>query len=200
MLNANSFGRATPNQKSINVEINLLAEWLDERRRLRESRLRSLVILALGFAAMLLLGPSIWKLGSESAERAARAEGRMNQLQGQLAAAQAETEKLQPQVDNQTVLAQSQANIRRFVGEMLVFMNDMPSSVALRLVDVTILGGEVTIRAQADAETFTGSEELVRIAQQTPRTKSAIVSQARRSDALGPDSVSFELVKKVTLE
>jgi hypothetical protein len=197
MPDVSSPGSALPNIKTINVEANLLGEWLSKRDRRREEVVRyvaligGLVVLA-GVTVPLLAG-----VHASASRRAAKAHKRMTGLAATLQKFQAEKDAASPRLAHHEMLKTTRGQAERFMGQMVFLLNSGSSDMAFAAVQGDVLGGEMTLRCKADAKDFATARNFVSVAGGGEAVKSAVLVSSRSSEMLGPSGVSFEFIKRV---
>jgi hypothetical protein len=193
-------GREAPStQKRIDVEANLLQDWLQERRELRKQlhiRLTAIAVIAV------VGGASIVKLNAQRTALAAEVkplEKRLkvlNQDYAELAPAASAGES-EAEIVKTTALTQSYG--QRFLGEMIALMNNSSGSMALSSFKQDVLGGEVKQSGQADAENYLSANDFIQRNNDPAKHSNAVLVSTSRSDVLANDGVSFQFVKKVRI-
>lgn len=197
MPQTNSLGVGPLRNRKINVEVNLLGEWLDSRARLHDERLRWTGILTTIALVAVVTLPILSEAAGTQRQRARRAETTANQRAGALAALQTQLSEVQPKLDSEATQAKCQQNATAFMVELLAVLNSTSPQMAVENIESSILGGEVSIRTKAQAETYLAAQQYVAQAGQGGRVKSAILASARQNLGWGPDGVTFEFAKKV---
>lgn len=192
MQDANSHGREAPKAKTINVELDLLAEWSSERNRLRDRSTRTLALLfALALLALVSLPPL--KQAWLSANATVRAKEK--QAQAALAGlAQHRTQRAQvaPRLALDELNRGTGANARAFLGQMTALMNAAGPGVAFSTMRTDVLTGEVTINVEADAVNFDAARAFAERVANMPGVKDAVRSSTRPKTTLGPSGVGFQ--------
>jgi len=197
MPQTNSLGAAPLKNRTINVEVNLLGEWLDSRAKLHDDRLRWTGFLTTVALIAVVALPLLSEAAAAQRNRVRRAESMVGKEAASLAALETQLAEVQPKLDSEATQARCQAQATVFMGEILTVLNSTTPKMAVETIEGSVLGGEVTIKTKAQAETYLDAQEFVGIAGRGNRVKSAILSTARQNRSLSPDGVTFEFAKKV---
>lgn len=189
-------GREAPSTKRIDVEANLLQEWLLERRDTK----KQIQLRIVGIAGLAILGfycishLNSWKAGFAAKQKP---------LAQRLKAVQDQFTKMQPatggasDADVQKLVQSANKNADAYMAQIIGLMNSGSSSLALSSLKVDVLGGEVKLTGQADAETFYAANEFIQRNNDASKGWNATQISTSRSDLLATDGVSFQFVKKV---
>lgn len=199
MLDASTSGRALPKSKSINVEANLLEEWLYERNRL--SDLLLMRVLALG-AVLLIAGvtlPLLYRAQGRARISEAKSKQALAIVAKQLGEATAKSESIKPQMELAQMREESGQKLQAFAGQILFLLNAVPADVVLQNLRAEVAGGEVTLKCKAEAIDAEAGRRFTEAAARGPGTVSALQAMTRASDALGPGGVTFDFVKRATV-
>lgn len=192
-----SSGTAQPKQRTINVELNLLGEWLEVRTRQRDERLRWTGALAgIALAATVIL-PVLRDLADREAKAAAKAGAAAQQRDTLVERLRTQQEQLQPKLDGEAMMATAHQRCATFMGQLFTVLNSTPPRVAVEHVEANVIGGEMVIRTKAVAESYLAAQEFVSLSGQGPGAKSAMMASAKENPALGEEGVAFEVSKKV---
>ena len=192
-----SSGAAQPKQRTINVELNLLAEWLEVRTRQRDERLRWTGALA-GIALVAAVAlPVLRDLADREARASARASSLASQREKLVDGLRAQQEQLQPKLDGEAMVITAHQRCATFMGQLFTVLNSTPPRVAVEHVEVNVIGGEMVIRTKAVAESYLAAQEFVSLSGQGPGAKSAMMASAKENPTLGEEGVAFEVSKKV---
>lgn len=197
MLETNSLGRAHPKPKSIDVEANLLTEWLVERSTLaaRITRRLTLLLGVIAFGAVCL--PILDSELSHVQARGTALAKTSGDLDQRLRALQGESSEAKPRLEHEQMLKASRERLQGTLGQLALVFNSAAPGVAISSAKVEILAGEMTISCHADATASASGREFVDKASKGPDTLSAIQSSSHRSDLLGKQGVTFEFVKRI---
>lgn len=193
-----SLGAAPPKQRTINVEVNLLAEWLENRNRLRDEKLRWTGLLATIVVVAVVALPFLKDVATEQqriySKAAADAAGRSTAL----ITLQQQQSAVQPKIDSDAMSQECRRRAKQFMGEFFAVLNATTPKMAVETIDASVLSGEITIRTKAQSETYVAAQDYVALAGKGTRVKSAILSTARQSKLLGSDEgVTFEFAKRI---
>jgi hypothetical protein len=190
-------GPASPKQRTINVEVNLLAEWNERRQRLRDERLRWSGFLATVVLVGVVAVPMLGNLAAQQQARAKRALAVEESKRKAYLALAAKRDLVQPKLDGDATLQLCRARSKALMGHMLDVLNRCTPQLAAESLDAAVLGGELTLRLKAQAETYPAAQEYVADASGGKGVLSAILATARINPSLGPDGVTFEFAKKI---
>lgn len=197
MLGANSSGHGAPESRTINVEANLLAQRLAERDRLLEAVRRRLLLMGLtlvvGFAAL----PPLFRMQSSAALRAQKSYKRAQELGTAVSTLQKQVESLQPRFAMDDMRKKVAENCDLFLGNIAFVMNSVPTTIALSTFRAEAIGGELKISGLADAENYSAARSFISAAGESKGATDIVLASTRRSDALGPNAVAFDFVKRV---
>lgn len=190
-------GRAAPDsEKRIDVDANLLGEWLSERSRLH----RGFRSRALGILAIAIVGS--WGVGALAQSKAAISK-RAAPVAQRLKAVEADYAAIAPDSNGDsaaaisTMLDETKKKGDAFVGQIIAMMNSAPPTIALSSLKADILGGEEKLTGQADAETFYAANEFIQHNNSPEKGMNATQISTSRSDVLAPGGVSFQFVKSM---
>lgn len=193
-------GHAAPSVKSINVECNLLLAWRQARAR-EEARLRKSLV---AFGAAVVLGvctvPPLTSALKHQQKLEAAAQSSVNALGKELTGLNAKRKESDPQVAVQDMVAKSTLKTTAFVGAFLRPLNRTARTMAISDIHIEIIGGDITIRGRADAETYQDGQRFVEEASRSSQVGSAILLSSRRANTLGAKGVSFEFLEKSTVK
>ena len=191
-------GREAPSTKRIDVEANLLQDWLVERREIRKQiQLRIVGILGITFLGVFGV--------SQFTTAKAKLALSHKPLQQRLKNLQAQYAEVAPQeaaggtspADIQKMIDQSKSYGDAYMGQLVALLNSASPSMAFSSLKQDVLGGEVKITGQADAETNYTANEFIQRNTNPAKNMNAIMVSTSRSDVLAMDGVSFQFVKKV---
>lgn len=193
----NSLGAGPLRNRTINVEVNLLGEWLETRAKLNDDRLRWTGFLTAAALFAVVVLPLLSELAAHQQGRLRRAVVAAQAQQTAFDALQAELSSVQPSIDGEATWRRSREHAGAFLGEIMAVMNAKTPKMAFDIVEGSVLGGEVSIKTKAQAESYLDAQEFVAAAGVGQRVKSSILATARRDQTLHPNGVSFEFAKKV---
>lgn len=189
-------GREAPSTKRIDVEANLLEEWLLERRETK----RQIQFRVVGIAGIAIL--SFWGISTSNNIRTTFA-AKQKPVAMRLKAIQAQYNGMMPttggaspaDIEKMTEAAKGHADA--FVGQIIALMNSASPSMALSSLKVDVLSGEMKLTGQADSETYYAANEFIQRNNDPQKGMNATQLSTSRSDQLAIDGVSFQFVKKV---
>lgn len=188
-------GREAPSAKRIEVEANLLEEWILERHDTK----RQIQLRIVGVIGIAILGAwgaiTLNEVRSGLAAKTKPVEQRLKAVQGQYT-------QLAPAVGGTSdgevrqMTAKAKQNADAFMAQIVALMNTVSPSMAVSSLKVDVLGGEVKLTGQADAETFYAANEFIQRNNDPAKGMNATQVSTSRSDLLATDGVSFQFVKK----
>ena len=189
-------GREAPSTKRIDVEANLLEEWLIERR----STKKQIQLRVVGVIGVTILG--IWSVGMLNEWRGSFAAKqrpvaqRLKAIQDQFAQVVPTAGGGTSEAEIQKMVEASKKNADAYMAQVIGLMNTGSQSIALSSLKVDVLGGEVKLTGQADAETYYAANEFIQRNNDPAKGMNATQVSTSRSDLLATDGVSFQFVKK----
>lgn len=189
-------GREAPSTKRIDVEANLLDEWVLERRETKKQIQLRLVAMA-G-----IIGLGVWATGnllhwrSGFAAKEAPVAQRLKAVQGQYAEIVPAAGANAP-ADFRGMAQGTKKNADAYMAQIVALMNSASPSMALSNLKADVLGGEVKLTGTADAETYYAANEFIQRNNDASKGMNATQVSTSRSDLLSTDGVSFQFVKKV---
>lgn len=192
-----SLGAAPLKQRTINVEVNLLAEWLERRNRLRDERLRWTGMLATLVLVAVVSIPYLRDVAAVQQRQSQKASSEASGRAAALIELQQQQSLVQPKIDSDAMVQQCRHRAKQFMFEFFAVLNATTPKMAVETVDASVLGGEITIRTKAQAETYLAAQDYVALAGKGSRVKSSILSTARQSNTLGIEGVTFEFAKRL---
>ncbi len=185
-----SSGLARHEPRSVNVELNLLAERSEEVSRLTSEMRRwgafLLAVLFLGGSALLA---SFAYLG-EASERLANSRKANANLSVEEQEISAKAALAATRLSTNSALETARKNMARLLGISLGALNQVPPTIALSKIRVEVLGGRLTLTGTADAETLRDAQQF--ITDLKGQGLEAVMTSAKRNDYLGPGGVGFE--------
>jgi hypothetical protein len=191
-------GREAPSTKRIDVEANLLEQWILERRDTKkqiQQRIFVLVgIVGLGFWGA--SGLNHWRAGV--AVKQAPVAQRLKAVQGQYAEIVPATGGTSD-AEIRKMADVSKSHAEAYMGQVVALMNSASASMALSSLKVDVLGGEVKLTGQADAETYYTANEFIQRNNDASKGMNATQISTSGSDLLATGGVSFQFVKKVRI-
>jgi hypothetical protein len=189
-------GREAPSTKRIDVEANLLEEWLIERRQTKK-QIQLRVVGVAGVAALGMWSVSMlneWRAGF--AKKQAPVAQRLKAVQDQFGKVVPTTGGGTSVAEIQKMVESSKKNADAYMAQVIGLMNTGSQSIALSSLKVDVLGGEVKLTGQADAETYYAANEFIQRNNDPTKGMNATQVSTSRSDLLATDGVSFQFVKK----
>jgi hypothetical protein len=197
MLEATTSGSAPVSSRTINVEANLLLEWLSESRRVRERAARLFLYLLSVLLAACVTCPLLYTALRSAQDRSGAAKGVLAIASAELEALDEERERLQPRMDESAMRKRLRDNAHAFLAHPILVMNAAPPEIAFQTIRITVVSGTLTIHCSADSETYQAAQAFAESAGKGPNLQSSLLSTVRRNDRLAPDGVGFDYVKEV---
>ncbi|HVT11078.1 MAG TPA: hypothetical protein VHE55_02330 [Fimbriimonadaceae bacterium] len=188
-------GREAPSTRRIDVEANLLEGWLGERQRMR----REIQLRIVGIAGIAILGfwgtseVNRWRAGIAVKEQPV--QQRLRAIQAQFAKV-VPTNSGTPEADIEKMVATSKTHADAYMAQIIALLNTSSSSMAISSLKADVLGGEVKLTGQADAETYYAASQFIQQNNDPTKGMNAAQLSTTRSDLLATDGVSFQFVKK----
>lgn len=189
-------GREAPSTKRIDVEANLLDQWVLERQETKTQIKQRLFVLA-G-----IVGLGVWGATALNHWRAGVAIKQAPVAQ-RLKAVQAQYSEIVPQntgtseAEIEKMAGTAKGHAEGYMAQVVALMNSASQSLAFSSLKVDVLGGEVKLSGQADAETYYAANEFIQRNNDASKGMNATQVSTSRSDLLANDGVSFQFVKKV---
>lgn len=197
MADGTLLGRAQLKNKSINVEANILDEWQEERRLIRDRiRVRTLALLAIG-GAFLSLVPLAWKFSESAVLSQRRAELDRDGMQRKLDALEADGKQAQPVIAYDQMVERQHQNAGAMLGNLIEIFNAAPNKVAISKVKASVSGGEIAIELSADSEDTESAQAFASEAGKGRNVLFSVLASTKKSSLLGPDGLGFDIDKKV---
>jgi hypothetical protein len=189
-------GREAPSTKRIDVEANLLEEWLLERRDTKKQiQLRIVGVIGVAVLGVWCVGMlNEWRVGYAAKQQPVAQ--RLKAIQEQFAKVVPTSSGGASQADIQKMVEGSMKNADAYMAQVIGLMNTGSQSIALSSLKVDVLGGEVKLTGQADAETYYAANEFIQRNNDPTKGMNATQVSTSRSDLLATDGVSFQFVKK----
>jgi Tfp pilus assembly protein PilN len=199
VVEASSSGRAAPKIKSINVQANLLSQRLTERATLAKvatARVFALVAIV-GVAGAVL--PVLYGKVSAAQVRASTLEKQLASLKTDVAKAREQSQVALPKIQRIEILQRTMHYDLGFISHLLQVLGSASDDMVIRSIKGEVQGGEMTISAQAESESFEAAQAFLARARQGALAEHVSLNSTRKSDSLGTSGLSFELLKKVTV-
>lgn len=191
-----SFGAAPLRIRSMRVEANLLADWLEQRSVsrgiARQSGLKTLC--GVSIAAFAVVFCPQWATPIQIAN--AKLASTVKALDVQLHAAGLDKAAPQagptPASDPATILKQSQAKSRGFLNAASRMLNASTGSMVLNTMRYQVSGGVLSVTGQGDAADFESANEFIKRLSAVPHARESALTSTQRSTNLGPNGVAFQ--------
>jgi hypothetical protein len=193
MLNVNSFGPGARSAKTINVEVDLLAEWNACRARTR-SRCHRLLAALMGLLLVsLILMPLL--VGVFGGARASAAKAAADAEAAALVLQDLEKQEtlIAPAIAEQRLLEQADENALLMLDQIVWLANSAGEGVAFSQLRAEASGGTIRLKCQADADGFGTARTFTERIGLGPGVTKTTISSTKRSDVLGAGGLAFEL-------
>jgi len=158
---------------------------------------------ALGIGACLLgLAVGIPFMGRIRAGHEAenqRHHAALAELKGLLAEANAAKTAIEPKIATTELRAQTSSYFNRLVGELYIVLDAGKSGMAFSSAKIEVRAAEILITCRADAESYESAAAFVEAAGKTSNRVSTL-SSTRPSEVLSPIGISFEYLKRVSVQ
>jgi len=197
VFDVNSAGRVTqPKSKTINVEANLMAQRLIERRSLIENNRRRMIMLfAVVFAGLLTL-PALFAWMRTANNAAALSSQREAQLQRRLADLRQKEDTARPVIQENQLLSVVDSRANAYLGRLIQFLNCVEPDMAISTMKVEVLSGQMKITATAEAENYDAYKRFIARCQEAVGLDNVFPRSVKSSTALGPKGVVFDIEHK----
>lgn len=198
MFDASTAGRGPqPKTKTINVEANLMAQRLIERRQLQEStRRRMILFIAVACSAVFSL-PALFTWMSTATRVAASTMNREADLRTRLNAIREKQETARPAIQESQLLGVVRGRANTYLGRVAEFLNCVEPDMALKSLKVEVLAGSMKISAQAEAESYESYKKFVVRCQEAVGKENVFPRSVKASSLLGDRGVVFDIEHKV---
>jgi hypothetical protein len=183
----------------INVCANLLSEWTNEQAKFREEAKKYGVGIFVCLTAALVLVPVIEHGTGKLAHSQTVEKGKLKELKGLLASANAASKAIAPKVETAQLRAQTNSYFERFMGETYAVLNAARTGVAFSSVKLEARSAEIVFDCRAEAQNYEAAAAFAEQSGRTPNKVSSLAS-TRPSSLLGPAGVSFEYLKRVAVK
>ena len=188
-------GREAPSEKRLDVEANLLEEWLAERGKTRRQ------VLSRVFGLALMLAFFVWAVARINGYRSAISD-RREALALRSQAVEKDYARLasanrgigQREVD--AVVESAEANADAYMGSVISLMNSAPGTVAFSSLAANVTEGEITITGRADARNFRDAHNFVQVNTDPSRGIETVQLSTVPSAVFAPGGIGFEFSKK----
>lgn len=197
MFDASTAGRAQqPKSKTINVEANLMAQRLIERRTLVEANRRRVVILgSILFSSMLSL-PAIFSWMNAANNAAASAAKREGQLLTRINEMKAKQDSARPVIQESQLLEVVENRSNTYLGRIAQFINCVEPDMALTAMKVEVVAGTMKITATSEAESYDVYKKFVSRCQEAVGMDNVFPRSVKASNILGSKGVVFDIEHK----
>lgn len=197
MLDASSAGRGTqPRSKTINVEANLMAQRLIERRSVLDGNRRRVVILAAILFSGLLSLPAIfaWMISANAA--AISSSAREAQISSRLSELKKRQDTARPAIQESQLLGVVDSRANAYLGRVIQFLNCVEPDMALSSMKVEVTAGQMKITATAEAEDYDAYRRFVARCQEAVGMDNVFPRSVKARSLLGQKGVVFDIEHK----
>lgn len=197
MFDVNTAGRATqPKSKTINVEANLMAQRLIERRSLIETNRRRMVMLfAVVFSSLLTL-PALFTWMNAAGATASQSIAQEQNIQKRLADLRKKEDTARPVIQENQLLSVVDSRANNYLGRIVQFLNCVEPDMAISSLKVEVIAGQMKIIATSEAENYEAYKKFIARCQDAVGSDNVFPRSVKASTALGPKGVVFDLEHK----
>lgn len=190
-------GREAPSAKRIDVEANLLEQWLEERSRARRMIQMRLVGIGVILVATVGVATVLGRSRSAVSKKQSAVAQRLKAVRREYAEIVPATGDADPQATVDAILTGAKRNADAFMAQVVDLMNSASPAIAFSTLKADVLGGEVKLTGQADADTYYAANEFILRNNDATKGMNATQISTQRSDLLANDGVLFQFVKRV---
>lgn len=199
MIRQSSPGSGRPDQKALNVNVDLLAEWTAERGRKRRQTSRAFTWFSIPILVAAVALPLLVHAQLAARERAALAAGRAQFNHARRVELEAKQKADESTKDVQSLKKVLGVECRKILDGTATVLNAAGPTMAFRSVKCEVVGSEIAIRCQADADSSLTAHRFVDSAGTGIGVKCSVLSAMRLNPSLGPRAVSFDYVKEIAV-
>lgn len=194
-----SIGNAAPKNRSINVDANLLGEWIAEQAKLRRAIVRYLAILGGTLVAGAVVVPTLWRATATASNQAHALQRGVAELDSQLSASDQAAKEAQPSIVVTAMCERTRRSFGRLAQELNVILRAGGSRTMLTGLRTEVQAGEIHLVAQAMAEDDGAADDFA-LRAGDDKAKVAGIVTSRPSAQLGLRGLSFEYVKRIGVD
>ena len=197
MMRLSSPGSGPPDDRTLNVEVDLLAEWKAKKALARTRTSGAFWRMAAPLAAAVVLLPPLVQWHSSAGRRATLSARQAGLAHSKRIALESQVQAGKAAMDLQTLRRELATDCRTFFDEVAVVLNSASPAMALRTLRSDVAAAEIKIRCQADADSAATAHRFVEPAGRGNNVRSSMLSAIRLNSTLGPHGVSFEYIKSI---
>lgn len=193
MVQASSPGRAQHKSKTLDVEVNLLAERIQERERLLDALSKRAIagLLVLAFGAFSL--PAAYRLQDRAAQKASQALEAAALVQRELAERQTILTSAKPAMQETQMLESVRGYSSNLLLQLSGFLNAATDKMALSTLKVEVIGGTMKVSGRADAESYAVARDFVAKLAKLPGTNQVTLKKWYQNPEFARNGVTFEV-------
>ena len=197
-MQGNITGSAQHKVKTINVEVNLLSAWADQRVELEANTFRKvfflIVIILIGVVAVPIMAGQRAMIAEESKKSAFKLATSLkvkNDLDKQ-------AKVVAPTIQMDEMIARCHKYSNSYLNELTKVINSAPTQMYFEQFQTEVAGGECSVKVLATASSSEVGRTFVDSASKGSNVLSAIQTSVRQGQ-LSESSVKFDFIKKVKL-
>lgn len=197
MFDANSAGRAQPRAKTINVEANLMAQRLSERRQMTNDCRRKVVTLVICVAVVGAISPPLLIWTQTATKKASVLAAKQSKLEAEVSSLQKLVEGARPALKETQLLSIVGQRADNYLGRAIQFVNNVEPDMALNSLKIQVLAGQMKVDAQANSENYKAYRSFIARCHAAVGQENVFPRAHRASALLGDDGLAFELEYRV---
>ena len=197
-MQGNITGSAQHKVKTINVEVNLLDAWVDQRIELEATTIRKIVLLVVIVLAGMF---SIPFMAIERSSAASRAQGISASLESSLkikSRLDLQAKSVAPAIQMDEMIARCHRYSKSYLDELTKVINAAPTTMFFEQFQTEVTNGESSIKVLATASDTEVGRTFVDIASKGTNVISASQTSERQGQ-ISESSVKFDFIKKVRI-
>ncbi len=197
MFDANMAGRAQPKAKTINVEANLMAQRLTERRQMVDDCRRKTIILVICLTVVSAMSPPLFMWAKGASDKASLLSVRQSKLQSEVSGLQKLEEGARPALKETQLLSVVRQRADNYLGRTIQFLNIVEPDLALNSLKVQVAAGQMRIDSQVNSEDYKAYRSFVSRCKSVVGEENVFARGTRPSPILGQEGYAFELEYRV---
>ena len=197
-MQGNITGSAQHKVKTINVEVNLLDAWSDQRVELEANVTRKIILLV---AIVLVVGLALPFLAAKQSLMASSSTTSQSELEKNLKIKNEldrQAKSVAPTIQMDEMIARCHRFSNSYLNELTRVINAAPTPMYFEQFQTEVSGGECSIKVLATASSPEVGRSFVDTASKGSNVLSAIQTSVRQGK-LSDSSVKFDFIKKVRL-
>ncbi len=195
-MNDSSFGSAGLKNRSINVNANLLSEWIAEQARLRREVVRYAALLGGALVLVVTAMPPLLSAASTEAGHGADLRRQIASFDASLKTADRARQAAQPALVVKTMCDRTTGSFGRFLGQLNRALGAGNARTAISSMRLDITGGEAHLVVVADAEEDGAADAYARNVSEEGAKVDAITS-SHPSTLLAAQGIGFTYEKRI---